>query len=108
MEKLLFICNQNENRSKTAEVLFKNKYITKSAGLFNEKPLTEKQINWADIVLVMEESQRNEIAKRFPKSYIKKQILCLDIPDIYRFNQPKLVSILKKKVNKVFTLLTIH
>ena len=30
--KVLFICNQNENRSKTAEELFKNRYKTKSAG----------------------------------------------------------------------------
>jgi len=40
--KLLFICNQNLNRSKTAEELFKGKYNTKSAGLYNEKPLTSK------------------------------------------------------------------
>ena len=65
--KVLFICNQNQNRSKTAEELFKNKFKTKSAGLYNEKPVTEKQIGWADVIVVMEDSQRSEIAKRFPK-----------------------------------------
>ena len=53
--KVLFICNQNQNRSKTAEELFKNKFLTKSAGLFNEQPVTEKQLSWADTIVVMEE-----------------------------------------------------
>ena len=97
--KVLFICNQNQNRSKTAEELFKDKYETKSAGLYNEKPVTEKQISWADVIVVMEGSQRSEIAKRFPKLYMQKRILSLDIPDVYHYNQPELVSTLKSKIS---------
>ena len=100
--KVLFICNQNENRSKTAEYLFKNKFETRSAGLYNGKPVTKKQLSWADIIVVMEDIQRTEIAKRFPKEYIQKQIISLNIPDIYQFNQPELISILKSKNNKLF------
>jgi len=100
--KILFICNQNENRSKTAEELFKNRFHTKSAGLFNEKPVTASALEWADAVIVMEDEQRTEIAKRFPKQYMKKQILSLDIPDIYHYNQPELIEILKSKINKLF------
>ena len=62
--KVLFICNQNENRSKTAEELFKGRIETKSAGLYNEKPVSEKQLSWADLVVVMEDEQRTEISKR--------------------------------------------
>ena len=96
--KVLFICNQNQNRSKTAEELFKDKFKTKSAGLYNEKPVTEKQISWADVIVVMEDSQRSEIAKRFPKLYMQKRILSLDIPDVYNYNQPELVNTLKSKI----------
>lgn len=96
--KVLFVCNQNENRSKTAEYLFKNKFETKSAGLYNEKPVTAKQISWADKIIVMEEEQREEIAKRFPKLYLQKQILSLDIPDTFRFNQSELIKILRSKL----------
>jgi len=96
--KVLFICNQNQNRSKTAEELFKNKFETKSAGLYNEKPVTESQISWADIVVVMEEHQRSEIAKRFPKCYLKKKIISLDVPDHYGYQQRELINILKEKV----------
>ncbi len=96
--KILFICNQNQNRSKTAEELFKDQFKTKSAGLYNEKPVTEKQLSWADTIVVMEDEQRSEIAKRFPKQYIQKRILSLEIPDIYHYNQDSLIKILKKKL----------
>ena len=100
--RVLFICNQNENRSKTAEELFKNKFETKSAGLYNETPITKKQLSWADIVIVMEDSQRSEIAKRFPEQYIKKQIISLDIPDVYNYKNPNLIRMLKLKCNNLF------
>mgnify|MGYP001603550628 CR=1 FL=1 len=96
--KVLFICNQNQHRSKTAELIFKDRFETKSAGLFNEEPVTEKQLEWADLIIVMEDEQRSEIARRFHKQYIKKQIISLDIPDIYYYMQPELIKILKKKV----------
>ena len=54
--KVLFICNQNQNRSKTAENIFKGKFKTKSAGLYNEKPVTAKQLSWADAVIVMDDA----------------------------------------------------
>ena len=96
---ILFVCNQGMNRSKTAEVLFKDKYKTRSAGLFNNL-LTEDDLSWADTVFVMEDFQRSEIAKRFPKQYLKKRILVLDIPDIYRYDQPELIEELNIKFNQ--------
>jgi predicted protein tyrosine phosphatase len=96
---VLFICNQGMNRSKTAEMLFKDRFNTKSAGLFNNL-LTEKELSWADIVFVMEDFQRSEISKRFPELYMKKRILVLDIPDIFRYYQPELVEILNEKFNQ--------
>ena len=98
---VLFICNQNQNRSKTSEEIFKDRFKTKSAGLYNAKPVTKKQISWADTIAVMEEAQRSEIAKRFPKQYMLKRILSLDIPDIYHHNQPELIEVLKSKVNEL-------
>ncbi|MFH1053487.1 MAG: hypothetical protein V1740_03660 [Candidatus Woesearchaeota archaeon] len=128
--KILFICNQNLNRSKTAEEIFRdnknrtiplpkgrgiyrsvfgienpqkcfaffghqkpmvfecsdlkvgildpiensdkrvgifNKYETKSAGLYNDKPVIKSEISWADLIIVMEKDHRTELSKRFPK-----------------------------------------
>ena len=79
--------------------MFKGKFETKSAGLYNEKPVTAKQLSWADAIIVMDEEQRREIAKRFPKQYMQKRILSLDIPDVFHYNQPELVNMLKSKIN---------
>jgi predicted protein tyrosine phosphatase len=100
--RVLFICNQNQHRSRTAEELFKDRFETKSAGLFNDNPVTDSEIEWADKIAVMEDFQRSEIAKRFPKQYIQKQIISLDIPDTYSYNQPELVEILNSKVDELF------
>lgn len=95
---VLFICNQNKHRSKTAEGVFRKKFNTKSAGLFNEAPVTEDQLAWADVVAVMEDFQLSELARRFPKMYLKKRIISLEIPDVYSYNQLELIAALKSKV----------
>lgn len=99
---LLFICNQNKHRSKTAEELFKDRYNTKSAGLFNQRPVTKKELEWADTIAVMEDFQRKELSKKFPEQYLKKKIISLDIPDVYQYQQPELVKILKERIKKLF------
>lgn len=104
--KILFICNQNQNRSKTAEELFSKKFMTKSAGLFNTKPITEKEFSWADIIMVMEEFQRSELAQRFPQLYLQKRILSLDIPDEFHYNDPNLVELLQQRVKSYSELLS--
>ena len=101
--KLLFICNQNKNRSPTAAAIFSKRYKTKSAGLYCEgnSQLTKELLEWADIVFVMEAEQRTEISKRFPKEYMKKKILCLGIPDIYNVHVKNSKSQLKDKLKHV-------
>jgi predicted protein tyrosine phosphatase len=98
---VLFLCNQNRNRSKTAEEIFKDRFNTKSAGLYNSKPVNKEEISWADTVIVMEDRHRKELGNRFPNLYLKKRILSLNIDDIYRYNQPELISILKMKMKNL-------
>lgn len=81
-------------------MIFKDIFNTKSAGLYNKIPINVSQVGWADTIIVMEEEQRDEIANRFPKEYLKKRILNLDIPDIFHFYNPKLINILKLKMNE--------
>ncbi|PIN82004.1 phosphotyrosine protein phosphatase [Candidatus Woesearchaeota archaeon CG10_big_fil_rev_8_21_14_0_10_30_7] len=98
---VLFVCNQNKHRSKTAEELFKKKFNTKSVGLYGGKLITQDHLTWANIVFVMEEEQRKEIARRYPNLYLQKKILSLDIPDTYYYNQPDLKELLKKQFNNL-------
>ncbi|HII17395.1 TPA: phosphotyrosine protein phosphatase [Candidatus Woesearchaeota archaeon] len=98
---LLFICNQNQNRSKTAEELFRPIHKTMSAGLYNTSPVTKNQLSWADAIIVMEGEQRAELARRFPEVYMQKRVLSLDISDVYHYNQPELVASLKAKMESL-------
>jgi len=96
---MLFICNQNKNRSRTAEKLFSTRFETRSAGLYNTRPVTEKQLAWADVIVVMEDTQRQEIARRFPALCLAKRILSLSVPDRYRHGQPELIQILRSRMD---------
>ncbi len=98
---VLFICNQNLNRSRTAEEIFKDRFTTKSAGLYNDTPVSLRELSWADVVVVMEDAHRSEIAKRFPRIYMQKRIISLGIPDIHLYGDPDLKKILKSKVQEL-------
>lgn len=103
-KNVLFICSQNRLRSPTAEQVFSDwpGIECASAGLNNDAdtPVTGEQLEWADIVFVMEKAHRNKLSKRF-KPYLKNaKIICLDIPDDFEYMDPTLVKLLKAKVPK--------
>jgi len=98
---VLFICNQNRYRSRTAEEIFREKFTTSSAGLFAGSPVTKKKLAEADLVVVMEDFQRAELARRFPEQYLKKRIVCLDIPDRFFYKQPELVELLNSRLSEL-------
>jgi predicted protein tyrosine phosphatase len=104
MKRALFICTQNRLRSPTAEQIFANwpDVETDSAGLGNDAtvPLSPEQIEWANIIFVMEKAHRNKLASKFQKFLSSKRIICLDIPDDYEFMQPELIRLLEAKVGK--------
>ena len=95
----LFICNQGKNRSRTAAEVFSGRFTTDSAGLYSDTPVTETQLDQADLIIVMEERHRTEIAERFPTLYLQKRILVLGIPDVYCYGQPGLVQLLKVRMS---------
>ena len=102
MPNVLFICSRNRLRSPTAEVLFAELpgVETDSAGLAPDAdcPLSPDQLEWADLICVMEKRHRSQLAQRFKPYLSGKKVVCLDIPDNYQFMQPELVSLLNKRV----------
>ena len=98
---IIFVCNQGKNRSKTAAQLFSERFRTASVGLYSDTPVTEAQLAQADVIIVMEEKHRTEIAERFPRVYLQKRILVLGIPDIYRYGQPELVQLLHLRMSRL-------
>jgi len=102
MVNVLFICSQNKLRSPTAEQVFSkwDGVEADSAGLNNdaETPLSTEQLDWADVVFVMEKAHRNKLSSKFRKHLNGKRVVCLDIPDEYEFMQPELIKLLEARV----------
>jgi predicted protein tyrosine phosphatase len=102
MKNILFICGANKLRSPTAEQVFSRypNIETDSAGLNADADVrvSPEQIEWADIIFVMEKSQHVKLAKQFRKVLNGKRVVCLDIPDQYTYMQNELVALLEKKV----------
>ncbi|MDM0078690.1 low molecular weight protein tyrosine phosphatase family protein [Variovorax sp. J2P1-59] len=103
MQHLLFICSRNRLRSPTAEQVFAGPDIeTDSAGLAPDADcvLSPEQLEWADLIFVMERQHRAKLKQRFAGSLHGKKVVCLDIPDRYQFMQPELVALLEQKVSQ--------
>jgi predicted protein tyrosine phosphatase len=94
---VLFVCNQGLHRSRTAAELFKNEFSTRARGLYGNT-VTDADMRWAEMVIVMEDAQRKEIGLRFPKEYLRVRIACLGIPDRYSYDQPELRALLLEKM----------
>ena len=104
MLKALFVCSRNRLRSPTAEAVFATwpGVETDSAGLADDAEvlLSVEQIEWADIILVMERSHRTRLSRRFRKHLNGKRVVCLDIPDDYSFMQPELIVRLEQSAGR--------
>lgn len=97
MSNLLFICSKNQWRSPTAELLFKDHptHIAHSAGTSDKARIrvSQKMIDWADVIFVMEAKHRDIIRQRF--DFADQTIIVLDIADDYQFGDTELIDILK-------------
>jgi predicted protein tyrosine phosphatase len=102
MRRVLFICSRNRLRSPAAERIFAGVpgVETDSAGLAPDAdcPLSADQIEWADVICVMEKRHRAQLAQGFKRYLSGKKVVCLDIPDNYQFMQPELVALLQERV----------
>jgi predicted protein tyrosine phosphatase len=96
---VLFVCSRNQWRSPTAERVFKRHPLmsTRSAGTSPNarRTISEDDLRWADVVMVMENKHRDRIAAAFPRLVERLPIHVLDIPDEYRYMDPELVELLE-------------
>lgn len=101
VRRVLFVCSRNRLRSPTAEEVFRAwpGLEVDSAGLAGdaEVVLTNEQLDWAELVVVMEASHRQRLRSRHRDRLKGKRVACLDIPDRYDFMQTELVELLLKR-----------
>lgn len=93
-------------RSKTAEYIYlkDERFEVKSAGIDDsaDVQLNRELLEWADYIVVMENYHRKWLRQHYPVICADREIICLDIPDMYEFMDPELISELRKKVEDVF------
>ena len=107
LQRVLFVCTANIQRSLTAELYFRPIFPSiefKSAGvsrrlcLLNNTTLcSEKLLAWSDVVFVFEEMHYCEIKKNTNGKMLYK-IVNLGIADLYKYKYPSLVKVLHQKV----------
>jgi predicted protein tyrosine phosphatase len=99
MKRLLFLCSRNRLRSPTAESVFAGYpgVEVDSAGLSPdaELRLSAEQVEWADLIFVMEAAHRERLKKGFGSLLAGKRVVVLGIPDDFGYMDPGLVELLK-------------
>ena len=98
MTKILFICGKNRWRSPTAEKIYRSdpRVQVRSAGVSSgaNHQLSQKDIEWCDLILVMEQKHKKYIHERF-RSLELPPIFSLEIPDEYQFMDQELIELIK-------------
>jgi len=96
---VLFVCSRNQWRSPTGERLWRKhaSVHSRSAGTSRSarRRLRAEDVDWADLVLVMEDKHLERIRSEFRSAARHKDIQVLDIPDDYQFMDPELVELLQ-------------
>lgn len=101
---LLFVCGDGVNRSGTAQTLFNDPmrgFNARCGGIDADAlwPLAPEDIDWADVVMTMENWHLNVIRHRYSRHItLSKRLLCLDIPGPAIYMEPFLVNSLTDKV----------
>jgi predicted protein tyrosine phosphatase len=104
--RILFVCSQNKLRSPTAEAVFADhpEVDVDSAGLNHDAvvPLSPEQIQWADLIVVMEKSHRTKLKRKFRKYLGGKNVVVLEIPDNYDYMDPTLIELIEHRCARFF------
>ena len=100
-KKILVICSRNQSRSLTAETIFRGHpdLQIRSAGTSPSArhQVSIKDIEWADIILCMEDKHRDLLIKMFGRESLP-QIKVVQIDDSYEYMNSGLVELLKDEI----------
>ncbi|XPV67723.1 MAG: low molecular weight protein tyrosine phosphatase family protein [Halarcobacter sp.] len=104
MKNILFICSRNQWRSPTAEKIYSkdDRVNVRSAGTSPSarKIVNAKDIQWAELIFVMEYKHKERLKSDFSRQLQYKKIIVLDIPDEYQYMDEELVKLLKTSVEE--------
>lgn len=102
MKNILFICSRNQWRSPTAEKIYSkdDRVNARSAGTSPSarKTVNVKDIEWAELIFVMEHKHKEMLKSTFSRQLQYKKIIVLDIPDEYKYMDEELIELLKMSI----------
>lgn len=104
---VLFVCTDNLCRGPAAEALFRQiangTYRTRSVGISRTclHRISERDVCWADAMMVMEWHHRALILERWPEAAAKLRVL--EIEDRYYRNDPVMLRLLEVKLEGFLT-----
>lgn len=105
---VLFVCSRNQWRSPTAEQVWRRHPLlnVRSGGTSPSArhTVSDADINWADVVIVMEHKHKSRLVAGFGDLLADKPIHVLDIPDEYRYIDPELIELLRSSVGTILGL----
>jgi len=106
--RVLFVCRGNVCRSRVGEQIFqvlswsvarRGEHEARSAGVDPDpggRPVTSRDLAWANVVCVMEPEHEAYIRKHWPAHAPKVRVL--GIPDVYEPDDPELRDLLTEVV----------
>ena len=98
--RLLFVCGRHRWRSPTAEAIYRRdpRVKIRSAGVSSKSPhqVSDKDLDWADLVLVMERKYKSRILRTFRDHPNLPPIVSLDIPDEYARMNEQLIALIQQ------------
>ena len=101
---ILFICAKNQWRSPTAETIYRqdSRFNVRSAGINSSarKRISDRDIAWADLILVMENQHKKAIANRY-RDLDLPDIFVLDIPDDYQYMSEELILMIRDSTEEI-------
>jgi predicted protein tyrosine phosphatase len=101
-KKVLTVCSAGLLRSATLQnfLIRKYGYNVRNCGTFESYaliPISEALIAWADEIVFVNEENFNMVKHDLEVMHALNKCYVLDIPDIYSFNDPDLITICEKQ-----------
>lgn len=105
MKRVLFVCGKARMRSPTAAQIVAGWTGIEAdyAGLSRDadEPVSADQVEWADLICVMERRQKKRLGDLFGSQLRDKRVVVLGVPDDFDFMEPALIDLLQPKLRQI-------
>lgn len=92
--RVVFVCSAGLLRSATAARIYAKKYNTRAAGSedYALVPLSADLVVWAQKIVFVNKVNFDNASMRFAEAFKEKDVVVLDIPDMYEHMHPELIA----------------